>query len=214
MLDRRRICGTAVTAALGVVFSGRAFGADAGPISPKAERLARFYDGLDVEHLWPAGVHVNWETGVPDGIPERSDGKHTHCSAFVGSVAKQLGIYILRPPEHGQVLLANAQLEWLETVGGSQGWQSLPDAMAAQVAANRGLFVVASYHNHSSTRPGHIAIVRPSTKSADQIAYDGPDVIQAGGHNYTSTTLALGFAGHPSAWGPAKEVRFFAHEVP
>jgi len=212
MLDRRQIGRIAVAAALACVVVAPAMGDDVDRISPKAERLLHFYDSLGVESRWPAGVHVNWETGAPDDVPERLPGAHTHCSAFAGSVAKQLGIYILRPPEHGQVLLANAQLAWLETAGAGAGWQSLPDAASAQAAANKGLFVVASYRNHNAAKPGHIAIVRPSTKPVEALTVEGPDVTQAGLHNYTSTTLAKGFAGHPYAWIKAREVRFYAHD--
>src|ERR1700749_2783569 len=96
-------------------------------ISPAGQRLAQKLDSFDVEHHWPAHLPVNWETGDPDGKPEKGTGVHTHCSAFVASAAKQLGVYILRPPEHGQVLLANAQNEWLEGEGAAQGWRRLKD---------------------------------------------------------------------------------------
>jgi hypothetical protein len=59
----------------------------------------------------------------------------------------------LRPPEHGQKLLANAQSEWLAEEGAARGWVRLADADQAQAAANRGLLVVASYHNHHDDRP-------------------------------------------------------------
>ena len=61
---------------------------------------------MGVESKWIAGEHVYWDTGLPTGVPETSPGKHTHCSAFVAAAAKNLGVYILRPPEHGQKLLA------------------------------------------------------------------------------------------------------------
>jgi len=82
-------------------------------ISPPAQHMIAAIDALNVEQHWPAGQHVHWQSGVPDGKPETGIGKHTHCSAFVAAAAKQLGIYILRPPEHAQILLANAQFEWL-----------------------------------------------------------------------------------------------------
>jgi hypothetical protein len=115
-------------------------------LTPKAQALARFLDGLGVEDKWIAGSHINWETGLPTGVPEKLPGKHTHCSAFVASAAKQLGVYILRPPEHGQALLANAQYDWLEgDAGRAQGWRPLATAADAQAGANQGELVVAVY---------------------------------------------------------------------
>jgi hypothetical protein len=145
-------------------------------------------------------------------VPETSSGKHTHCSAFVAAAAKKLGVYILRPPEHGQKLLANAQNEWLAAEGPTHGWHKLADAREAQADANRGLLVVASYRNHHDDRPGHIAIVRPGTKTPAQIAAEGPDVIQAGAVNATSISIKAGFAGHPAAWRD-NEIAYYAHEV-
>jgi len=186
--------------------------ANATDITSDAARLAHMLDQTCVVELWPAGVHVSWETGEPDGKPERTKGKHMHCSAFVAATAKKLGIYILRPPEHGQLLLANAQYEWLVDQGQSSGWKEAQGSEQAQEFANRGYLVVATYHNHHDTKPGHIAIVRPSSKSALEIEAEGPQITQAGGMNYISTTLKQGFAGHPAAWGH-KEVRYFAHPV-
>lgn len=182
------------------------------PIAPAAKTLIRRIDSLDVENHWPAGVHVKWETGVPDGRPESGSGKHTHCSAFVAAAARELGIYILRPPEHPQLLLANAQYEWLGGEGAARGWKPLASAEEAQHYANRGWFVVATYRNHHDDKPGHIAIVRPSDKSDTSIREEGPQITQAGGTNYRSTALSVGFAGHPAAWRK-HEVRFYAHAV-
>lgn len=186
---------------------------EAEPVSAAAQRVIGVIDALDVEHHWPAGIHVNWQTGEPDGREERTPGKHTHCSAFVASAAKHLNIYILRPPEHGQILLANAQYDWLGAAGAAQGWSEISGPVAAQRAANEGRFVVATYRNHNDDKPGHIAIVRPADKSEAVIRSEGPQIEQAGGTNYRSTTLQKGFAGHPAAWGRG-EVRFFAHAVP
>ncbi len=186
----------------------------AGPISAKGEALGRFLDSLDVEHKWPAGVHVNWETGQPDGRVVRTPGKHTHCSAFTASAAKRLGVYLLRPPEHSPVLLANAQFDWLGGAGArDRGWSEIGDAVAAQQAANDGRLVIAIYRNHHDDKPGHTAIVRPSAKSDAVILAEGPEVAQAGGTNYNATSLQRGFAGHRAAWGKKREVRFFAHEI-
>ena len=184
----------------------------AAEITPQADQLAATIDALDVENRWPAGTHVHWETGVPDGKPEVSAGKHTHCSAFVAAAAKRFGIYILRPPEHAQILLANAQYDWLANEGEKQGWRPVHTDAEAQSYANRGFFVVATYKNHHDDKPGHIAIVRPSNKSDAAIRVEGPQVTQAGGTNYKSTSLRQGFAGHPAAWDH-HEVRYYAHAV-
>ena len=189
-----------------------AIAAHAQPVSPKAAAVIATIDALDVEHRWPAGLHVHWETGEPDGRPESGNGKHTHCSAFVAAAAKQFGIYILRPPEHPQILLANAQYDWLQSEGARHGWRIVNDAVEAQQLANRGEFVVAAYQNSHADKPGHIAIVRPSDRNAAAVSRDGPEVTQAGLTNYRATTLAQGFAGHPAAWS-RHEVRFYAHAV-
>ena len=188
------------------------FAADA-TLSPKGRALALFLDTLGVESKWIAGAHIDWKTGLPDGKPENMPGNHTHCSAFVASAAKQLGVYILRPPEHGQVLLANAQSEWLSgDAGQTQGWQPIVSPADAQAAANQGMLVVASYHNHHDDKPGHIAIVRPSDRSAQALAQSGPEIIQAGSTNLRDASLKQGFAGHPAAWGKG-EVRYYAHVI-
>jgi len=181
-------------------------------ITPQAQQIVRELDAMGVETKWIAGEHIFWESGLPTGVPETSPGKHTHCSAFVAAAAKKLGVYILRPPEHRQKLLANAQSEWLAEEGATHGWHKLADAREAQAAANRGMLVVASYHNHHDDRPGHIAIVRPGTKTPEQIAAEGPDVIQAGSVNATSISIKAGFAGHPAAWRD-NEIEYYAHEV-
>lgn len=173
--------------------------AHADPISAPARALIASIDALNVEQRWPAGEHVHWESGEPDGKPEKTPGKHTHCSAFVAAAAKKAGIYILRPPQHGQILLANAQFDWLENEGAQQGWLPVRDAVEAQAHANRGYLVVAAYKNHHDDKPGHIAIVRPSDKSVTAIRAEGPEITQAGGTNYRDTTLQRGFAGHPAA---------------
>jgi hypothetical protein len=192
-------------------FAGAAPAAD-DAVTPQAQQIFREIDAMGVESKWIAGEHVYWESGLPTGVPETSPGKHTHCSAFVAAAAKKLGIYILRPPEHGQQLLANAQNDWLAEEGSAHGWRKLADAREAQAAANRGMLVVASYHNHHDDRPGHIAIIRPGTKTSEQIAAEGPDVTQAGSKNATSISIKAGFAGHPAAWRD-NEIAYYAHEV-
>jgi hypothetical protein len=182
------------------------------PPTPAALQNFQTIDAMEVERRWPAGVHVDWETGVPDGRQGTLGGKHTHCSAFAAAAAERLGIYILRPPEHSQALLANAQYDWLAREGARRGWMPLADAIDAVNRANLGDLVVAVYRNHHDDKPGHIAIVRPDDKTAADIERDGPQVTQAGSTNHRSITLRLGFAGHPLAW-EGHEVRFYAHAV-
>src|SRR5436309_3327379 len=134
--------------------------AAADTISGRAKWLARQLDAMGVESKWIAGAHIDWRSGQPDGRPETSPGRHTHCSAFVAAAAEKLGVHILRPPEHSQVLLANAQFEWLAEEGAAEGWRALPSAEAAQAAANRGELVVAAYLSLRSIKAGHMAVVR------------------------------------------------------
>ena len=107
-----------------VVFAGAARPADT--VTPQAQAVSKVLDTMGVESKWIAGEHVYWETGLPTGVPETSPGKHTHCSAFVAAAAKNLGVYILRPPEHGQKLLANAQNEWLAEEGAAGSGSPMP----------------------------------------------------------------------------------------
>ena len=178
-----------------------------GPVTPQGQSLAASLDRTGVDHLWLSGWHVRWQTGEADRPEPGGPESHTHCSAFVAAIAKREGIYILRPPQHPQQLLANAQMHWLAQRGAQSGWQTVADEHAAQALANRGLFVVASYENANPHKPGHIAILRPSLKSAAELAADGPQITQAGGHNYISTTLQNGFRSR------RPHILFFAHAV-
>ena len=182
------------------------------PPTPAALQNFQTIDAMEVERHWPAGLRVDWETGIPNGRLAAPGIPHTHCSAFVASAAERLGVYILRPPQHSQTLLANAQYDWLAREGTRWGWTPLTDAIDAQNRANLGDLVVAVYRNHHDDKPGHIAIVRPDDKTVADIERDGPQVTQAGGTNHRSIALRLGFASHPLAW-EGHEVRFYAHAV-
>jgi len=184
-----------------------------GQITAAGIKLAYKLDNSRVESLWLASEHVNWETGEPDrGANYEGLGKHTHCSAFAAAMAKNLGVYLLRPPEHGQVLLANAQAEWLRgTEAKDQGWRRLVGAHEAQAEANRGNLVLVAYANPDKHEPGHVAIVRPSEKSLEELDRDGPQIIQAGQHNHLSTVVRIGFHNHPGAF--PQGVRYYVHEL-
>ena len=212
-LTRRQLV-AALALALALVPLARALPARAETtLSPQAAALVAVLDSLGVEQKWIAGSHVNWETGAPDGDPEPLPAHHTHCSAFVAAAAKRLGVYILRPPEHGQILLSNAQADWLAGPGAAQGWRALPDAAAAVAAANRAELVVAVYKNPDPHVPGHVAIVRPTRKSAAEIAADGPEIIMAGVKNWQAVTEKAGFAAHPGAFA-GHAIRYYAHAIP
>ena len=185
-----------------------------GPVTPAGQHLSQVLDASDVEHLWLAREHVNWETGVRDRETDAASNGHvaTHCSAFVAAMGERLGVYMLRPPEHGLVLLANAQNEWLVTGDAqAQGWRRVADARSAQSLANQGKLVVISYASPDPHRPGHIVIVRPSEKSEADLASEGPDIIQAGVINYSKWAAASAFVHHRGAWPDG--IRYFAHEV-
>jgi hypothetical protein len=183
----------------------------AGDFTPSGERLARLLVGMNVEALWLAGYPIEWRSGQIIGPPETTPGGHTHCSAFAAAVADRLGIYILRPPEHGQMWLANAQEQWLSGADAARaaGWGRIgylrePGASERAVAAaNDGHLVVASYFQppiDGRQRSGHIAIVRPSDKPIDRIHENGPDVTQAGGRNWVRVAMREGFASHRTGW--------------
>jgi len=187
--------------------------ATAGPITPEGERLVRCLDSMHVEEHWIAGAIVEWRTGEPTGKPIRDDGRHTHCSQFAAAACDRLGIYILRPPEHSAVLLANAQYDWLTSEEGkAKGWSPVKDGFAAQDIANRGRLVIAVYRNHELKKSGHIAIIRPSTKGDAEIQAEGPQITQAGGTNRNSAPLKTGFSNHPDAFAKS-EVRYYSHAI-
>lgn len=181
-----------------------------GPITPAGQRLLQRLDASGVDHLWLPYKPVNWETGELDNNPYAKPAA-THCSAFVASFAKQLGVYILRPPEHSPTLLANAQMNWLSYKSMSAGWHRLANATAAQQSANLGNLVVAAYENPDPHRAGHIAFVRPGTPDVARLAAEGPDVTQAGATNALSMPLKRAFSHHPGAW--PDQITYFEHAI-
>ena len=169
---------------------------------------------MDVlKHWLPRVRFVKWETGDPIKESPPATSGHTHCSAFVAAACFRLDIYILRPPEHSASFLASAQQEWLNSQAGiDKGWSRVDNALEAQNLANLGNLVVASWANPVPKKSGHIAIVRPSTWSEEQVAQDGPEIIQAGGTNYISTSVKQGFRGHPKAF-ENNEIQYHMHAL-
>lgn len=186
-----------------------------GPISPAGERLVHFLDDGDVMHRWLAGWHIDWRTGEKDRSESGGPAAKTHCSAFVAAMTERLGIYVLRPPQHRQELLANAQMRWLRDHGAEHGWRALGSYVEAQSAANDGKLVLEAFENPDRHKPGHIAIVRPTEKTRAELDRDGPQETQAGERNAISTTTAAGFRHHRGAWMPmgTGALRYYAHTV-
>lgn len=181
-----------------------------GPITPNGEKLLAQLNASGVDHLWLPHKNIHWETGELDNNPYGRPAA-THCSAFVAAFTKRLGIYVLRPPDHSLILLANAQMRWLTSDGAASGWRRLPDAAVAQSSANQGNLVVAAFENRDAHLPGHIAFVRPGLLDATRLATEGPDVTQAGGTNAISIPIAQGFRHHPGAWPSG--IRYFEHRI-
>lgn len=187
-----------------------------GPITADGRTLGTFLDESGVETLWLPGWHVDWKTGRPDRDAPGGHGSRSHCSAFAAAMAERLGIYLLRPPEHGQILLANAQRRWLDGPdAAADGWLPVEGDRAAVAAANQGFLVVAVVANPNPRKAGHIAIVRPSLKPAAALATEGPDIVQAGSRNLLNGTVARVFRNHAGAWQPGGggTLAYFAHAV-
>jgi hypothetical protein len=193
--------------------SSACFCQDVLQIDSAGKKLKDYYLSLNVENLWLAGHHVNWETGEPDK-PESKEGIKTHCSAFVASACEGIGIYILRPPEHGQVLLSNAQYDWLFSKKSSkEGWKEIKENKysTAQQYANDGYIVIAAIKNPDDSKAGHIALVMPFETDITSLTQNGPELIQAGTENSNSISLKEGFKHHVK-W-PENEVVFFYNET-
>jgi hypothetical protein len=77
--------------------------------------------------------------------------------------------------------------------------------------ANSGNLVLVVYANPDPHESGHVAIVRPSEKSAEALERNGPQILQAGAHNHNSTTVRIGVSNHPDAWPDG--VRYFVHQL-
>jgi hypothetical protein len=189
------------------------------PITAKGESLAAVLDQMDVEHHWLAFTKLNNPDvdGSPllddDGVPVETS--VTHCDAFVKRACDLLGAPMTAG--EGSHDHANQQYDWLEEQAESHsdaneaGWHEVT-GLEAQSLANQGGVVVAATRN-TAGKPGHVAMVRPSTKDIDTILAEGPQIAQAGQENYNSTSVAQGFNHHPGAWGDTEgsntPVRFF-----
>ena len=165
-------------------------------ISEQGQALSVLLDSLQVERYWAKGVSVNWLTGAEGGSgPNMTIGTGTHCSAFAPAVGYLLDVYLLRPPEADDRGLANNQADWLRT--NPAGWYPISSMTNAQHLANAGSLVVASCKETNDS--GHIAVVRPSTRSDADVQAYGPQECQSGVNNYNSTNVIAGFDQHDHA---------------
>jgi len=179
-------------------------------ITANGRKLLQLLDSSRVEELWQKGYRVNWETGEQETAS--SNPASTHCSAFAAAFSKKVGIYLLRPPEHKQALLANAQFDWLQTYNATtEGWVKVNSGLEAQNLANKGYLVVTVFKNADEHKPGHIAVIRPAIKTLKKLNREGPQTTQSGATNAYSIALIDGFSHHPGAWPDG--VIFYEHPI-
>jgi hypothetical protein len=186
-----------------------------GPISADGRMLLRRLDESGVLQRWLPRSSIDWRTGEPVPRDARHPVLASHCSAFVAAISTRLGVPLLRPPAHGQLLLANAQAAWLSSTQGRRaGWREV-DAARAQRLANQGWLVLGAYASPNPGRAGHIAVIRPATPTLGALEQHGPHETQAGAHNLLDATVARGFSQHRGAWRPGGGggLRFYAHAV-
>lgn len=196
-------------------------------------RLAEFLDLLCVDRYWLKGHHIVWMTGQQNARVGVGRDRYTHCSAFVAAAAMRLGIYVLRPPFHDEMLLASAQDHWLRgyaryegQTAAAAGWSRIGRSggsgviAMAQSLANQGKLVLASYAQrplqddpagHPIPAPGHIALLRPSPEDGAGAEAPGLLVCAAGHINGAALPIEASFQEHVGAW--PDNIDFYAHDT-
>jgi hypothetical protein len=177
-------------------------------ISANGAMLNAFLDSLQVDKYWLVGTSVNWLTGAPGGSgPNMTLGTDSHCSAFAGSACEMLGVYILRPPDVSDLDLANHQADWFVT--NTVGWVPIATMVNAQHMADTGMLVMASYK--SSSGSGHIALLRASNWTDNNVNATGPEECQSGTYNFADTNIMTGFNQHSGAF--PNNIKYYGHIV-
>ena len=177
-------------------------------ITPNGQKLIKLLDSTHLDRLWRKGYTIDWLTGVSIA---KTSSTATHCSAFGAAFAYNLGIYLLRPPQHAQTLLANAQCIWLTDSCTKYGWKKVATALEAQNAADSGYLVVIGYQSPNANTSGHLAVVRPAVKTLTLLQAEGPQETQSGDTNAISISEKLGFSAHPLAF--PNGVIYYRHNI-
>ncbi|MBX9705245.1 MAG: hypothetical protein K5Q00_03235 [Gammaproteobacteria bacterium] len=196
-------------------------------IQPGGYLLRNLFDASYVEDNWLPNACVTWQTGALVSRDQRTCDKLglitlSHCSAFVAAVINyQLG-YDFLTPDNYSYYTSNWQANWLENSGVENGWTPLTAKtrkeiyINAQIKANAGCLVVASYKNpnwkpgaNAEGLAGHIAMIRPSARYESTLASKGPQETQAGMANYNSAAMIIGFGSYELA-----RAKFYWHASP
>lgn len=141
---------------------------------------------------WAYGQHVNWLTGVTDrvagSVPVSTSG---HGALFTAAAAYAQGIYVLRPPRHAELGLANDQFIWMwnQSVANTSptaatalpvGWSIVGTSASAnamwlaQSIANQGGLVVAAYSDafdDVNCRPTYQAFLAKARTAKEVLDY-------------------------------------------
>jgi hypothetical protein len=209
VISKLRLAGT--VALVGLALTAQATQGQVAEVTRQGRSLSQTLDAMNVERRWLPGGEVDWKTGSPRETPI-TEGRYTYSSAFVSAACARLGVELPRLADPPAANAANDLCDWLRAEGPAHGWKAVKGPLEAQARANEGEVVIASFKEADPARDGHIAIVRPSTRSERAVREEGPQVIQAGLANFRNTSLKNGF--HPFAGAWPGRVRFYAHDRP
>ena len=178
-------------------------------LDTNGHKLKQFYRRLGVTTKWQNGHEIDWQTSV--ALSDRVVSKKTYCTRFVAAACKKLDIYTLHPQYADDRFGAGTLYDWLESgEARKSGWKIIEGTdpldiyCKAQQYANQG-YVVVTIFKDIAKPPGHSALVMPAMLTCEEIKKLGPVLIQAGGHNSDSVSLAQGFRSRIESW-PNKEI--------
>ncbi len=198
-----------VAVAVGLALASAVARGQTAEVTHRGHALSQVLDAMNVERLWLPGRDVDWKTGAPREAAAAAGRPRTHSADFFVAACRRLGIDIPRPTVPSEANAANTLCDWLRAEGLTHGWKTVKGPVEAQEGANAGAVIIATFKSADPDRDGHVAIVRPSTKSEQSVREEGPQVTQAGPENFRSASLKTGLRQFAGAW-PAG-VRYFAH---